>query len=99
MWNRTGQWQRRQKRNRSRLEHGEPGVYGESAGEEWLSGKRRRIDSPLDKLLNDPGQNQTYLAYRADILAIKNYERMQGSRLPGGFRARYIIEGKEVKVV
>lgn len=38
-----------------------------------------RLGSPLDKLLNDLEQNQTYLDYRADILAIKNYERRRTS--------------------
>ena len=40
------------------------------------NGRIKGLNAPLDKLLNDPRQNQTYLDYRADILAIKNYERM-----------------------
>lgn len=58
------------------------------------NGRIKGLDAPLDKLLNDPGQNQTYLDYRADILAIKNYEKMQGNSLLEGFNARYIIDGK-----
>lgn len=55
------------------------------------------LDAPLDKLLNDPGQNQTYLDYRADILAIKNYERMHGNSLLGGFSAKYVVDGKMIQ--
>lgn len=62
------------------------------------NGRIKGLDSPLDKLLNDLEQNQTYLDYRADILAIKNYERMQGNSLLGGFRARYIIDGKTIQI-
>ena len=32
------------------------------------NGRIKGLDAPLDRLLNDPGQNQTYLDYRADIL-------------------------------
>ena len=63
------------------------------------NGRIKGLDAPLDKLLNDPGQNQTYLDYRADILAIKNYERMQGSGLLGGFSARYTVDGKIIRAV
>ncbi len=63
------------------------------------NGRIKGLDAPLDKLLNDPGQNQTYLDYRADILAIKNYERVQGGSLLGGFSARYIIDEKTIRAV
>lgn len=56
------------------------------------------LDSPLDKLLNDLEQNQTYLDYRADILAIKNYERLNGNSLLEGFRARYTVDGNAIRV-
>ena len=59
----------------------------------------RSLDAPLDKLLNDPGQNQTYLDYRADILAIRNYERMHGNSLLGGFSARYAVDGETIRTV
>ena len=57
------------------------------------------LDKRLDKLLNYPGENQTYLDYAADIFAIKNYERMQGTGLLEGFRARYIVDGKRIRAV
>ncbi len=63
------------------------------------NGKIKGLDMPLDKLLNDPGQNQTYLDYRADILAIKNYERMQGNGLTEGFSARYTVDSRATRVV
>ena len=63
------------------------------------NGRIKGLDAPLDKLLNDPGQNQTYLDYRADILAIKNYERMQGTGLLGGFSAKYTVDGKKIRAV
>ena len=63
------------------------------------NGRIKGLDAPLDKLLNDPGQNQTYLDYRADILAIKNYERMQGNGLLGGFSARYAVDGQTIRTV
>ncbi len=63
------------------------------------NGRVKGLDAPLDKLLNDPGQNQTYLDYRADILAIKNYERMQGTGLLGGFSAKYTVDGKIIRAV
>lgn len=58
------------------------------------NGRIKLLDAPFDRLLNEPGQNQTYLDYRADILAIKNYEKMQGNSLLEGFSARYIVDGK-----
>ena len=63
------------------------------------NGRVKGLDAPLDKLLNDPGQNQTYIDYRADILAIKNYERMQGTGLLGGFSAKYTVDGKIIRAV
>ena len=63
------------------------------------NGRIKGLDAPLDKLLNDPGQNQTYLDYRADILAIRNYERMHGNSLLGGFSARYAVEGNVIRAV
>ena len=63
------------------------------------NGRIKGLDAPLDKLLNDPGQNQTYLDYRADILAIKNYERMNGNGLLGGFSARYAVDGETIRTV
>ena len=63
------------------------------------NGRIKGLDAPLDKLLNDPGQNQTYLDYRADILAIKNYERMNGNSLLGGFSARYAVDGETIRTV
>ena len=63
------------------------------------NGRIKGLDASLDKLLNDPGQNQTYLDYRADILAIKNYERMNGNGLLGGFSARYAVDGETIRTV
>lgn len=57
------------------------------------------LDKRLDNLLNHPGDNQTYFDYASDILAIKNYERMQGTGLLEGFRARYIVDGKTIRAV
>lgn len=62
------------------------------------NGRIKGLDSPLDKLLNDLEQNQTYLDYRADILAIKNYERLNGKSLLEGFRARYTVDGNAIRV-
>ncbi len=61
------------------------------------NGRIEGPDAPLDKLLNDPGKNRTYLDYRADILAIKKYERMQGESLSGGFRAGYVVDGNTIR--
>ena len=63
------------------------------------NGRIKGLDAPLDKLLNDPGQNQTYLDYRVDILAIKNYEKMNGNSLLGGFSARYAVDGETIRTV
>ncbi|MEY8325955.1 hypothetical protein AALB47_18910 [Lachnospiraceae bacterium 54-11] len=63
------------------------------------NGRINGLDAPLDRLLNDPGQNQTYLDYRADILAIKNYEKMHGYSLPGEFRARYAVNGETIRTI
>ena len=61
------------------------------------NGRIKGLDAPLDKLLNNPGQNQTYHDYRADMLAIKNYERMHGNSLLGGFSAKYVVDGKMIQ--
>ncbi len=63
------------------------------------NGRIKGLDSPLDKLLNNLEQNQTYLDYRADIFAIKNYERLQGNSLLESFSARYVIDGNRIRVV
>jgi len=63
------------------------------------NGRIKGLDAPLDKLLNDPGQNQTYLDYRADILAIKDYEKMNGNSLLGGFSARYAVDGETIRTI
>lgn len=63
------------------------------------NGRIKGLDAPLDKLLGDPGQNQTYLDYRADILAIKNYEKMNGNSLLGGFSAKYTVDGETIRTV
>ena len=61
------------------------------------NGRIKGLDVPLDRLLNDPGQNQTYLDYRADILAIKNYESMEGNGLLEAFNAKYVVDGKTIR--
>ncbi len=61
------------------------------------NGRIKGLNAPLDKLLNDPEQNQTYLDYRESILSIKNYERIHGHGLLGGFSARYTIAGRMIK--
>jgi len=63
------------------------------------NGRINGLDSPLDKLLNNLEQNQTYLDYRADIFAIKNYERLRGNSLLESFSARYAIDGNRLRVV
>ena len=75
------------------------GIEDAAVKEKVENGRIKGLDAPLDKLLNDPGQNQTYLDYRADILAIKNYERMQGNGLLGGFSARYAVDGQTIRTV
>ena len=63
------------------------------------NGRIKGLAAPLDRLLNDPGKNQTYLDYRADILAIKDYEKMNGNGLLGGFSARYAVDGETIRTV
>ena len=63
------------------------------------NGRIKGLDAPLDRLLNEPGQNQTYLDYRADILAIKNYEKMNGNSLLGRFSARYAVDGETIRTI
>ena len=63
------------------------------------NGRIKGLDAPLDRLLNDPGKNQTYLDYRADIFAIKNYEKMNGNSLLGGFSARYAVDGETIRTI
>ena len=75
------------------------GIEDAAVKEKVENGRIKGLDAPLDKLLNDPGQNQTYLDYRADILAIKNYERMNGNGLLGGFSARYAVDGETICTV
>ncbi len=59
------------------------------------NGRIKGLDAPFDKLLNDPGQNQAYLDYRADVLAIKNYERMQGAVCWGGSAQGTLLTGRQ----
>ena len=57
------------------------------------NGRIKGLEGTLNKLLNNPGQNQTYLDYRSEILAIKNYERVKGSALLDGFDVKYAVDG------
>ncbi len=41
------------------------GIEDAAVKEKVENGRIKGLDAPLDKLLNDPGQNQTYLDYRA----------------------------------
>ena len=66
---------------------------------EFLHPRMRLTVQCLDRLLNDPGKNQTYLDYRADIFAIKNYEKMNGNSLLGGFSARYAVDGETIRTI
>ena len=63
------------------------------------NGRIKGLAAPFDRLLNDPGKNQTYLDYRADIFAIKNYEKMNGNSLLGGFSARYAVDGETIRTI
>ena len=63
------------------------------------NGRIKGQDASLKRLLNDAGQNQTYLDYRADILAIKNYEMMNGNSLLGGFSARYTVDRETIRTI
>ena len=63
------------------------------------NGRIKGLAAPLDRLLNDPGKNQAYLDYRADILAIKDYEKMNGNGLLGGFSARYAVDGETIRTI
>ena len=63
------------------------------------NGRIKGLAAPLDRLLNDPGKNQTYLDYRADIFAIKDYEKMNGNSLLGGFSARYAVDGETIRTI
>ena len=63
------------------------------------NGRIKGLDAPLDRLLNEPGQNQTYLDYRTDIFGIKNYEKMNGNSLLGGFSARYAVDGETIRTI
>lgn len=57
------------------------------------NGKIKRLPSNLDTLINQPGNNQKYIDYRADILAIKNYVRLSGKKVLGDFSARFRFDG------
>ena len=63
------------------------------------NGRIKGLAAPFDRLLNGPGKNQTYLDYRADIFAIKNYEKMNGNSLLGGFSARYAVDGETIRTI
>ena len=62
------------------------------------NGRIKGLSGNLDMLINNPGGNRSCIDYRADILAIKNFERVQGSGLLKEFRAGYVISGKEIRM-
>lgn len=62
------------------------------------NGRIKGLPGNLDLLLNNLGQNQTYADYREDILAVKNYERLQGSGLLEEFSAGYVISGNDILI-
>ena len=49
------------------------------------------LPSNLDKLLNNPGNNQTYQEYRQEIMALKDYEKRTGENILSGFNAKFWI--------
>lgn len=62
------------------------------------NGRIKGLSGNLDLLINNPGGNRSCIDYRADILAIKNFERVQGSGLLKKFRAGYVISGTEIRM-
>lgn len=62
------------------------------------NGKIKGVPENLDKLLNRPGENQMLMEYRADILAIKNYERIQNKNILAEFSPEFMISGGNIQL-
>ena len=53
------------------------------------NGRIKGIPENLATILNQPGENLTYLGYREDILSILNYERTQHTKIMSGFNVMF----------
>lgn len=56
------------------------------------------LPSNLDKLLNNPGNNQTYQEYRQEIMALKDYEKRTGENILSNFNAKFWISGGKMGI-
>ena len=56
------------------------------------------LPSNLHKLLNNPGNNQTYQEYRQEIMALKDYEKRTGENILSGFNAKFWISGGKMGI-
>lgn len=62
------------------------------------NGKMKGLPENLDMLINQPGQNQRFIDYRADILSIKNYERMQNKKILAEFSANFVVHESTIQL-
>lgn len=62
------------------------------------NGKIKGLPENIDRLINKPGENQMLIEYRADILAIKNYERIQSKNFLAEFSPDFIISGGNIQL-
>ena len=56
------------------------------------------ISRSLDMLLNEPGNNLTYANYQTDILAIKNYERIQHKRVLSELNVGFSVRNGKIQI-
>ena len=56
------------------------------------------LPSNLDKLLNNPGNNQTYQEYRDGIMGLKDYEKRTGKNILRDFNAKFWISGGKMGI-
>lgn len=62
-------------------------------------GNIKGLPKNLEELLNNPGENQTYLDYRNDIQEILNYERTQQKEILSGFSVQFRVENGGIQKV
>ena len=62
------------------------------------NGKIKGLPANLDKLINNPGENQTYAGYQEDILAVKNFERTENKKILERVRVKYSINGDGISI-
>lgn len=62
------------------------------------NGKIKGLPTNLDKLINCPGENKTNKSYQEDIVAIKNFERVENKKILESVNVKYAVSAGNIRI-